>query len=215
MHTCVRLTSGGVMCFGAGDDGRLGYGDTEDVGDDETPLAQGLVPIGESVVEIACGGRHTCARLESGDIKCWGDNDFGQLGDGTTQVKGDTLETVPEKLPPVAVDESVLTLGAGLEHTCAVLVTGRFKCWGDGTEGRLATGSDDEVWMPALRAVAVDPVLSATSIDGGDRHTCARVTDGTVRCWGASGVGQTGYGSTQSLGDEPGETPDLNGPVPL
>jgi cysteine-rich repeat protein len=214
-HSCARLETGVVRCWGTGARGRLGYGDTNDVGANETPSTAGNVPLGEAAVEIVAGAQHTCARLQSGLVKCWGANDSGQLGDGTTDDRGDDRMEVPSMLPPVVTGDAVVTLSAGDAHTCAVLANGNVTCWGEGGSGQLASEDTDDRLQPDLLGVAVDPQRAATAVTAGGSHTCARVTDGSVRCWGAAAVGQLGYGTTDALGDEPGETPDLIGPVPL
>jgi cysteine-rich repeat protein len=95
-HTCVLLNSGTVRCWGLGDNGRLGYGNTNSVGDNETPLeAYALLPnngdvnVGGSVVQLTAGGNHTCALLSSGTVRCWGNSSAGQLGYGNTNFIGD------------------------------------------------------------------------------------------------------------------------------
>ncbi len=80
-HTCARLASGAVQCWGANDQGQLGDGSNADR---RTPVS--VVGI-DGVAEIACGGNHTCARLAAGGVRCWGANDHGQLGDGSTTAR--------------------------------------------------------------------------------------------------------------------------------
>ena len=89
-HVCALLSEGRVRCWGRGADGALGYGNGLDIGDDETPDSAGDVPIGGRVVQIAAGGSHTCALLETGKVRCWGDSQYGQLGYASMQRVGDT-----------------------------------------------------------------------------------------------------------------------------
>ncbi len=88
-HTCALLEGGRVRCWGNGANGRLGYGNTEIIGDDETPDSAGDVDVGGEVLELAAGHEHTCALLANDAIRCWGNNASGQLGYGHTQDIGD------------------------------------------------------------------------------------------------------------------------------
>ncbi len=88
-HTCALLDSGALRCWGKSEYGALGYGKRIDIGDDETPAAAGDVPVGGKVVQIAAGGFHTCALLDTGAVRCWGDGQDGELGYGNTDSVGD------------------------------------------------------------------------------------------------------------------------------
>src|SRR5690606_20438424 len=88
-HTCALLQSGLVQCWGRNDFGQLGYGTTEHLGDAEPVTSFGYATLGDTATHIAAGGDHTCALLESGALRCWGRNDFGQLGHGHTDSIGD------------------------------------------------------------------------------------------------------------------------------
>jgi alpha-tubulin suppressor-like RCC1 family protein len=87
-HACAILANGAVRCWGFGADGRLGYGNPSNIGDDETPASVGDVPVGGATIQLS-GFSHTCALLDTGKIRCWGFNDFGQLGYGNTEELGD------------------------------------------------------------------------------------------------------------------------------
>ena len=214
-HTCVLLQDGAVRCWGRGAEGQLGYGNGNNIGDDETPASAGDVMLGEPAVELAAGGSHTCVRLQSGLVKCWGYNATGQLGDGTTENRGNDANEIPTMLAPLATGEQVMHVEAGLAHTCVVLTSGAVKCWGAGADGRLASEATDTVLEPPAASTQVDAVLGATLVELGAGHTCARLTDGSLRCWGDNAVGQRGYGNTDDFGDEPGETLVSLSPVPL
>jgi alpha-tubulin suppressor-like RCC1 family protein len=88
-HNCALLPHGRVRCWGAGEYGRLGYGNTNNVGDDETPASAGDVDVGGEVTQLAAGGFHTCALLSDGCVRCWGLSDHGQLGYGNRTSIGD------------------------------------------------------------------------------------------------------------------------------
>ena len=88
-HNCALLQHGRVRCWGAGEHGRLGYANTNNVGDDETPASAGDVNVGGEVTQLAAGGFHTCALLSNGCVRCWGLSDHGQLGYGNRTSVGD------------------------------------------------------------------------------------------------------------------------------
>src|SRR5436190_20214158 len=98
-HACALLDNGRVRCWGQGSAGQLGYGNTNNVGDDETPAAAGPVELGGKAVAITAGGFHTCAILDNGRVRCWGLNWRGELGVGNTNNIGD-YET-PASVAPV------------------------------------------------------------------------------------------------------------------
>lgn len=135
-HTCALLTTGSVRCWGTGAAGQLGYGNTTVIGDNEAPAAASDVDVGGIVTQIAVGYDHTCALLNTGAVRCWGDNQFGQLGYGNTINIGDN-ET-PASAGDVPVGGVVRQITAGERHTCASLASGGgLRCWGDNGSGRL------------------------------------------------------------------------------
>lgn len=201
-HTCARWTSGSVQCWGAGANGALGYGNENDVGDDETPASAGLVNVGAEVSQISAGGSHTCALLASTEVKCWGEGTYGTLGYGNTDHIGN--DEAPSSVGVVDVGGSVAEVSAGGSHTCARLTDGNVRCWGLGVSGQLGyaatdTIGDDEV--PSARG-DVDVGAAVAQIATGGSHTCVLLSTGKVRCWGEGLEGRLGYGNTTSIGDD-------------
>jgi alpha-tubulin suppressor-like RCC1 family protein len=116
-HTCVLLNDGAVKCWGVGDSGQLGYGDTDTIGDDELPSSVGDVAVTNDtriVVQISCGFGHTCVILDDGAVKCWGLGGDGELGYGNTDDIGDNEE------PSTVGDASVVDFSIDENHcgTC-------------------------------------------------------------------------------------------------
>lgn len=163
-HTCALLEGGAVRCWGLADLGRLGLGlDLGAVGDDEAP-SEFTVELGEPAVAVSAGRAHSCAILQSGALRCWGDGARGKLGLGDDATIGD--DEAPVAVDPVVVDTGadveVIAVDAGGDHTCVVLGHGGVRCWGRGDRGQLGYGNTDDVGVRQVPA-AVDLV----DFDGG------------------------------------------------
>ncbi len=220
-HTCAILDDGSVRCWGLGIDGQLGYANTRNVGDTQTPGSVGPVDLGpgRTAVAIAAGGFHTCAILDDGTVRCWGYGAQGQLGYGDTSTVGDN-ET-PASAGPVDLGpgRSARAISAGSEHTCAVLDDGSVRCWGLGLYGQLgyaatANVGDTPTRLPgAIGPVDLGPGRAAQAISAGALHTCALLDNAAVRCWGNGTYGRLGYCSESNLGGD--EAPATSGPVSL
>ncbi len=224
-HSCALLNGGDVRCWGYGAYGALGYGGEPndptvpgppDIGDNETPGSVGPVNFGpgRTAVAIAAGGFHTCALLDDGTVRCFGWAENGQLGYGNVDRVAD-----PSILPPVKLGagRTAVAISAGEIHTCALLDDGSVRCWGGRFEGRLGQGNEvtigDDETPDTVPPVNLGAGRTAVAISAGDRHTCALLDGGDVRCWGAAYAGQLGYGNTTNVGDD--EMPDSAGPVDL
>ncbi len=219
-QTCALLQGGSVRCWGEGMDGQLGYGNMNDIGDDETPASAGDVDVGGKVVQIEAGDGHTCAVLETGALRCWGFNKDSGLGYGTAQDIGD--DETPASAGDVDVGGKVVQVSAVALHTCAVLDTGAVRCWGDGADGQLGYGNQNHTHVGQTAGSFGDvdvggkvKQVSAGTYCGGET-TCALLDTGSVRCWGFGGYGQLGYdpwpnGNGDYIGDD--ETPASAGDV--
>jgi len=136
-HTCAVLDDGTVRCWGFGGDGRLGYGATSNIGDDETPASVGAVDLGagRTAVAISAGAQHTCAVLDDGTVRCWGSGRDGRLGYANTLSVGD--DEAPGSAGPVDLGpgRTAVAVSAGHGNTCARLDDGAVRCWGEGGYG--------------------------------------------------------------------------------
>ncbi len=202
-HSCSIDASGSAKCWGWGTFGRLGYGNTVNIGDDETPAAVGSVPVGHQIEEMCPdAGAHTCAVLSDGGIKCWGFNNYGQLGYGHTDTIGD--DESPAEQPTLTFDVPANHVACGLGHTCASFEDGSVRCWGHNNYGQLGRGDvldvGDTSPVTALDPLPIeDPVVDITA---GHRHTCVRHANGNIRCWGVNSHGQLGRGDFENVGDD-------------
>jgi alpha-tubulin suppressor-like RCC1 family protein len=173
-HTCALTTGGAVLCWGHNASGQLGDG--TGIGRLTPTPVTGL---SSGVVAIDAGDSHTCVILTGGGVRCWGDNSWGQLGDGT----------ITNRLTPTGVSglsSGVTALSAGSIHNCAV-TGGTLRCWGTDANGQLGDGN-----FVQSRTTPVTPigVSGATAVSGGGGHTCAIA--GGVSCWGENDNGELG-----------------------
>ena len=217
--TCALLQTEDVMCWGAGANGRTGRGNTDTIGDDETPASAGLVQLGSGakVLHISTTQRHTCALLASGQVMCWGEALFGALGYGNVNDVGDDETPASVGAVQVGGSVSVAQVSAGFDHTCVLLQDGTVKCWGRGEYGRLGYGNvndigDDEL-PSAVGTVQLGADVIVTQVAAGDQHTCVLLNTGHVKCWGSAYYGELGYGNKNDIGDD--ELPSAVGVVPL
>ncbi|MCC7541014.1 MAG: hypothetical protein IT379_32645, partial [Deltaproteobacteria bacterium] len=179
-HFCVLLASGRVTCWGGWYEGRL----TE---------IEGLA----DAIEISAGSGHTCALRSSGAIACWGERTGQRLGDGIPDAREGPVTAL-------GIADAV-QVTAGDHYTCALHESGRASCWGLNLFGEVGTSPADssEVVAPLVVAGLSDAVeLSAGSYDAESgeygelgRHTCARISDGSVQCWGSNFNGELGEGA--------------------
>lgn len=203
-HVCVVFASGVVRCWGHNDNGNLGYGHKDDLGDDPGEVPTPDLPVGGKVVQVASGSSHICARIDAGGVRCWGYGYAGGLGYGDKMIQlGDEPGELPT--PPLPLDKPALYVAAGRNHTCAVLEGGVVRCWGEGMFGALGLGGTANVFT--AETGDVPGISQAVELALGFRHTCVLQEGGVVRCWGANGEGQLGLGHTNTIGDGPGEMP--------
>ena len=219
-HTCAILVGGGVKCWGRGDYGQLGYDSTDHKGDAAGEMAGlGTVNLNASAIAITAGEYHTCAILVGGGVKCWGRGDYGQLGYGSTDHKGDAAGEM-ESLGTINLNASAIAITAGFYHTCAILVGGGVKCWGRGDYGQLGYDSTDNKGDTAGEMAGLGTVnlgASAIALAAGEDFTCAILAfiipgggvGGGVKCWGRGDYGQLGYDRTDNKGDAAGEMAGL------
>jgi alpha-tubulin suppressor-like RCC1 family protein len=192
-HSC-GVAAGTVYCWGDNSRGQLGHASTRV---DFTPVPAAVTGIDSDVIDLAAGQYHTCAVTAAGDTWCWGANESGQLGDGTTAQSGTPVRTV--------LAEATTAISAGSGFTCAVVTDGGVRCWGTNYYGQLGRAAAVGTATPSPWPTRVDGLEgSARTLTTGANHTCAILDDGSASCWGNNYHGQLGspagagslYGST-------------------
>ncbi len=146
----------------------------------KTPLLSGHITL-----QLAVGADHACALLENHRVECWGKNDDGQLGDGTTM-----SSLVPV---PVLGMSPALMVVAGAHHTCALLGNRTVACWGKNDRHQLANGTT----RPSNRAEVLVGLVQVKEIAAAGDNACVITDDASVRCWGPNDHHELGDGSTE------------------
>lgn len=220
-HGCALLDGGTVKCWGHGGEGATGYGSTTNLADDEgeSPNELPTVDIGGPARSLAAGSDQTCAVMQDGGVRCWGDNGFGILGLGVAEENVGDDESPASFAPIQLAGGPVVQVAAQGRQICALHQEGTVSCWGE-TGPWLGYGKAMAAVGEALGDDEHPSVLGVVDVGGkvveivvGDAFTCARLEDGAVKCWGASNVGQLGYGNTNFVGYH--ETPAQVGPLDL
>lgn len=197
-HSCALLHGGSVKCWGSNSAGQLGQGSTSQLGDDAGEMGDELPEIdlgsGRTAVDIAAGGSQSCAILDDGTVKCWGNgvgNVPGEMGDA---------------LPPMDFGQKVVQMAVGDTAACALLEDMSLKCWGSGSKGQLGQGTSSSISASQAPSFpAVDVGGGVMKVAAGWYHVCAILDNGSMACWGDGSRGQLGSGSTSNIGDQPGE----------
>ena len=183
-HTCALLYSGKVKCWGKNDSGQLGDGSI--ISRDE-PVNVHALPT--TVTALTSGNNHTCALLKTGRMKCWGNNDSGQLGDSTQTSRNKPVDVSNLN----DTNTHVVAMSAGQNSNCALLSNGAMKCWGKSSSGQLGNGRISVFEAKPQQVIGLTSGVAA--ISQGGTHACALLQNGSVQCWGSNNSGQLGIGS--------------------
>lgn len=180
-HTCALTTSGGVKCWGYDSYGQLG--NDSSFTNKATPVD--VSNMANGIKQVDAGGFHNCAVTNSGGLKCWGEDAYGQLGNDTSLTK----QGVP--VPVAGLATGVRQVSAGGNFTCAVTTSGGLKCWGIDMYGQLGDGSALVNKPTPVDVAGLTSGVASVSAAVGS-HACAITTSGGLKCWGYDAYGQLG-----------------------
>jgi alpha-tubulin suppressor-like RCC1 family protein len=177
---CARKTDGTLWCWGSNTFGVVGDGTTTDR---LSPVQ--VTALGANVTGVSVGDIFACGVMSDGSVWCWGANDHGQLGDGTT-----TNHSLPMQVPTL---HNVATVSADGRHACAHRRDGTLACWGWNAHGELGDGTTSDRSTP----VAVSALgTSVAEVSAGINHnSCSVLADSSIWCWGGNEFGQVGDGT--------------------
>jgi cysteine-rich repeat protein len=195
-HSCALCEGGYVRCWGDNVDGQLGLGHKLFEGDRHPyqilNAANGpnIVDLdGVAAIDIAAGSGFTCVILTGGSVRCWGQDDTGQLGmDNTIDMAGQVGTEIN-----FGSGIAATAISANLGYACAVLSNGTVRCWGDNTNGLLGLGNTSPVLSGT---VALESGTVVTGVATSPSHACVLASGGAVHCWGDNFEGEFGLGST-------------------
>lgn len=176
-YTCAITTLGGAKCWGDNSFGQLGNGTLA-----ASPSPVDVVGLTSGVAQLSAGPMGMCAVTTTGAAKCWGSNQYGQLGTGDNATR-----TVPTNVANLS--SSVAQISAGANASCAVTTSGALFCWGANNNGQLGDGSTTSHATPG---VVTGLATGVAHVEVGSDHACALTTSGGVKCWGWNGYGQLG-----------------------
>lgn len=210
---CARRTDGTVWCWGSASDGQTGDGTTGDANGLRLTAVQVRRGSGflTGITQISSnqGDYSTCARRKDGTAWCWGEDQSGELGDGTTgNGDGLRLKAVQVKQGATGMTD-VSSVAVGAEHACAVKRNGSAWCWGSDGSGELGDGTTGDPsthlrLSPVKARSATEPLANLTAGsaggNGGGNFSCVRRSDATAWCWGADSAGELGDGTTGDVG---------------
>lgn len=192
-HNCIIGSDTRVYCWGNNSAGQLGDG-TGTSKSSPVALAQGAIPNGVTIAQLAGGGSHTCARASDGNAYCWGFNSTGQLGDGTVVSRSSPTLVTQGAIPAGVTIQQIAT---GSAFSCAIGSDNEPYCWGNNNRSQLGDGTTTVRSSPVLVSQGVLPVsVTLTQLMLGDSHACVVASDNKAYCWGYNYGGQLGDSTT-------------------
>ena len=184
-HTCAVHATGEASCWGDNFRGEIGNGQSGNEFDSAVPVKVAGI---SDAVDISASDWNTCVLRENGSIACWGNNLFGQLGNGETTFVTPNQPSVSSPVDVLGIDDAT-SISAGSSFACAVLENGQARCWGSNFDRQLGNPSDE---ISSPMPIPVSDVDDAVSVSAGTTHACVLRESGEVSCWGSNFHGQLG-----------------------
>ena len=215
--SCAILDNGSTKCWGRNTYGQLGQGDVNSRGDSANEMGDNLQPInfgtGRTALSLTGGTDFVCALLDNSTVKCFGRNNYGQLGQGSTTSLGDGAGEMGDSLPAINLGTGLTAtkISAFYTHVCAILSNSTVKCWGRNQSGQLGQGSTSALGDAAgemgdsLLAINLGTGIVPSSVVAARQATCVTTSTGAVKCFGLNSSGQLLIGNTTQIGDSGAE----------
>ncbi|KHD87279.1 MAG: hypothetical protein OM95_15145 [Bdellovibrio sp. ArHS] len=190
-HTCSLSITGKVRCWGWGGWGQLGNGGTSKGSTVGSMSTLHILDFGagKKALRIASGNTHNCALIDDGQVMCWGENSYGELGiNNSVWVSGNPTTAVQ-----LSASDKVVDISAGIYFSCALLEAGTVKCWGRNDVGQLGLGTTSNIGhttgsMATLNTIDFGTTTKVTKLFSGRSRSCAIFDNNSVRCWGKTDV---------------------------
>ena len=187
-HTCAVHATGELSCWGDNFGGELGTGQRGNEFDSAVPVKIAGI---EDAIDVSTHELNTCVLREGGSMSCWGDNTYGQLGDGTSTFVSPGEPFVSSPVNVLGIDSAV-GISTGTDFSCAALESGQVRCWGNNSSMQLGNPGGEILSMTPMPVADVD---DAVSVSTGSAHACVLRESGEVSCWGSNFHGRLGNAS--------------------
>lgn len=191
-HTCYVKSDGTVWCWGGG----IAFGNSATLNLLPTQVRATSSSYLTDVVSVSSGGSHNCILKTDGTVWCWGANESGQCGNGSTATPSFPVQVLGPQGLGLLENVASLAPSGTARHTCAVRSDGTAWCWGANASGQLGDGSTTPRSSPVqvVGPGGVGFLEDVAQVSTGSGHTCAVTTAGTLYCWGNGGSGRLGHG---------------------
>ena len=189
-HTCAILNYGNVSCWGRGYGSAIGIPLNNN--DQYFPQATNSLGVGRTAVNISLGYQFACVLLDNGLVSCWGEGNYGQMGNGNNAANNPT----PTPTNSFGANRTVVSIASGYDHTCVILDNGSVSCWGQNSYGALGRGTVGGYSSNPALTNSLGPNRTAVYISAGHQSTCVVLDNGEAKCWGYNSYGQLGDGTT-------------------
>ncbi len=194
-HACALTTEGAVRCWGYSDKGEIGNGAPYDTTRHAVPVQVTGLTAGVKV--LSAGDDFSCVVTSAGGVKCWGNNDGGQLGTGIVYTDS-SMQASNVPVDVKGITSGATAVSAGGDHACAIVGSGSVKCWGHDEYGKLGNnsthspGDDQPSFLPPVDVIGI---TNAVQISVGGGQSCAVLATGALKCWGSNTWGELGIGT--------------------
>lgn len=195
--TCAVDSSGKARCWGENKNQKLSPSTDKYIGDKEPVTTLEPINTNFNISKLSDGGyEHICALTTTQNVRCWGYNTYGALGAGTTYYVA--ISDAQDLLGP---GEKAIQVETSDNYSCALLVGGKVRCWGDNTYGKLGLGHKQNINYASSSSTNVSIGETVIQISTGWGHVCALTSTGKVKCWGRNGTNELGQGTYDDVGD--------------